>query len=63
MNNKTFLRAEDVVAELNVSQSATYKLIRILNNELKEKGFITVQGRVSRKYFEKRIYGIKREEE
>ena len=54
---KRFMQAEDVAEELSVSVSYAYKIIRQLNAELKEKGFITISGRVSREYFNKRVYG------
>ena len=54
-----FVRASDVAKEMGVSEAMAYKIIRKLNNELKEQGFVTVQGRLSRQYFEERIYGIK----
>ena len=58
MAEKTFMRAEDVAKELDVSVSYAYKIVRELNKELKEKGFLTVTGRVNRKYFlEKLCYG------
>lgn len=62
MKNK-FIRADEVAEELDVSQSHAYKIIRILNDELNVKGFITVAGRVSRKYFNERLYGAERNEE
>ena len=51
------MQAEDVAEELSVSVSYAYKIIRQLNAELKEKGFITISGRVSGEYFNKRVYG------
>ena len=57
MKNR-FICAEEVAQELSVSKPYAYKLIRQLNEELKEKGFITISGRVNRKYFqEKACYG------
>lgn len=44
MNNK-FICAEEVAQELSVSKPYAYKLIKRLNDELKEKGFITISGR------------------
>lgn len=41
-----FLKANDVKDILNVSQAMGYKVIRQLNSELKEKGFLTLQGRI-----------------
>ena len=38
MDNK-FIRAGEVAQELSVSKPYAYKLIRQLNEELKEKGF------------------------
>ena len=61
MENK-FLRVEEVAAELGVSASYAYKVIRMLNDELKEKGFITIEGRVNRQYFNERIYGAEKED-
>ena len=57
MNNK-FICAEEVAQELSVSKPYAYKLIKRLNDELKEKGFITISGRVNRQYFNERLYGM-----
>ena len=50
MENK-FMRVEEVAAELGVSASYAYKVIRRLNDELKAKGFVTIAGRINRQYF------------
>ena len=60
MENK-FIRADDVAQELSVSKPYAYKLIRKLNEELKEQGFITTAGRVNRQYFYERLYGAGKE--
>lgn len=60
MANKTFIRVDEVAEELDVSRAHAYKIIRQLNNELNAKGFITVAGRISRQYFNERIYGAER---
>ena len=57
MNNK-FICAEEVAQELSVSKPYAYKLIKRLNDELKEKGFITISGRVNRQYLNERLYGM-----
>ena len=46
-----FMRAEEVARELEVSRSYAYRLIRQLNAELREKGYMTIAGRVNRQYF------------
>ena len=60
MEDKRFLKAKDVSLILGVSVSTAYKIIRRLNDELAEQGFITISGRVSRCYFEQKIFGITR---
>ena len=56
MENK-FIRVDEVAQELSVSKPYAYKLIKKLNNELREKGFITIAGRINRQYFYERLYG------
>ena len=34
------------------------QLVRQMNEELEAKGFITIAGRVSRKYYEEKFYGM-----
>ncbi len=51
-----FMRAEEVANELEVSKSYAYKLIQQLNAELREKGYITIAGRVNRQYYRERLY-------
>ena len=56
MKTATFLTAMEIPNILGVSRSTGYKIVSILNNELKDKGFIIVPGRVSKKYFSERFY-------
>lgn len=53
MRNELFVTAGEVAQELGVSKPFAYKLVRQMNEELEEKGFITIAGRVSRKYMKK----------
>ena len=55
MENKSFVTVEEVMNMLGVCQSKAYRIIQNLNKELEEKGFITVRGKVSRRYFEERV--------
>ena len=54
-----FIRAEDVAKELNISKAYAYKLIQQMNSELREKGYLTIAGRINRQYFAERFYGIR----
>lgn len=56
--NELFVTAGEVAQELGVSKPFAYKLVRQMNEELEEKGFITIAGRVSRKYYEEKFYGM-----
>ena len=52
------MKVDDVARELGISVSHAYKIMQRLNKELKEKGYMTIAGRVNRKYFmEKFCYG------
>ena len=57
MENKQFLKAEDVSAILEISIPMAYKIIRRLNDELRAMGYLTISGRVSRAFFETKFYG------
>lgn len=57
MENKRFLNVNDVATYLGVSIPKAYKVIRRLNDELIAQGYLTVAGRVSRIYFERKVYG------
>lgn len=62
MTNKRFVSAEEVAEDFGVSRTKAYEMIRKLNEELEEKGYLTVRGRVSRKYYLERTYGEKESE-
>lgn len=53
------MRVEEVAEELGVSIPYAYKLIRSMNEELKEAGYITIAGRIDRKFFHEKFYGTR----
>ena len=55
-NNKMYMTVDDVRAYLGISQSKAYGLIRELNKELADSGYITIQGKVNTAYFNSKIY-------
>ena len=57
MAEQSFMRVEEVAQELGVSKSYAYKIVQKLNQDLKEKGYLTISGRVNRQYFYERLYG------
>lgn len=52
---KQFYTCKDVMDVMGVGESK-YKIIKCLNQELNTKGYKTVSGKVSSKYFEERVY-------
>lgn len=58
MTNSVFFTAQEVAEMLNISKPYAYKIINRLNRELEDRNFITIPGRVSKKYFEEKFYGI-----
>lgn len=59
--NKDFYDVNDVVSITGKSESYAYNLIKKLNEELSNKGFFTIRGRISKQYFQERFYGIRKE--
>ena len=55
MTNRTFMTVEEVAAEMGVSKSYAYKIIKQLNEELHKLCYLTVAGRVNTNYFRKKV--------
>lgn len=55
--NDLFINASQIAEMTNMSEAYAYKLIKQLNQELEQKGFLTIRGRISKEYFQERIYG------
>lgn len=51
------LGVKEVMRLTGRGESWAYRLIRMLNSELEEKGFLTISGKVPEKYFRERFYG------
>ena len=58
MLDKNFLNVTDVSKYMDISIPMAYKIIRKLNDELNEQGFLTISGKVSKLYFEQKVFGI-----
>ena len=52
---KIFMRVDEVAETLGISKSHAYKIVHQLNKEMAQMGYITVSGRVNRKYFMKKL--------
>ena len=58
---KQFMTAAVVAETKGVSLGLAYELIRGLNNELQEAGYLTGSGIVPIKFFEKKYFGFEAE--
>ncbi len=56
MITQQYLKVADVAQLLSISMPKAYAIVRQCNEELKAKGYITVSGRVSAKYFAEKTY-------
>lgn len=52
--NPDYVDADEAAKRLNVSKPTAYKIIQKLNEQLEEKGYITVRGKVARNYFDEK---------
>lgn len=57
MSDKMFMKVEEVAEVMEVSIPFAYKVIRQMNEELKQKGCFVFAGRVDRKFFYEHFYG------
>lgn len=57
---QVFMKVDEVAAELGVSNSYAYKLIRELNKELKAAGCIIINGRIDRRFFHEHLYATQK---
>ena len=56
-NYQYMMSAEDIAEELNCSKSHAYKLIKLMNNELAQKGYITIAGRIPKAFWATKMFG------
>lgn len=56
-NYQYMMSADDVAKELDCSKSYAYKLVKAMNKELAEQGYITMAGRIPRAYWAKKMFG------
>lgn len=63
MAGQIFMRVDEVASELGVSKPYAYKLIKKMNDELQKTGFVTIAGRIDRKFFYEKFYGTSERKE
>ncbi|WP_270749707.1 transcriptional regulator [Fusobacterium hominis] len=50
-----FLKADEVVEICKVSKPMAYKIIREINDEMKSEGYLTIRGRVNKRFLFKKL--------
>ncbi len=58
MEGTIFITAAEMAKMLGISKPYAYKIIRQLNDELVAKGYLAIPGKVAKKYFEEKFYGV-----
>ncbi len=58
MRNALYYTAKEVEEMLGVSRGHAYKIVKKLNEELKSQGYIVIAGRIPKKFFEEKYYGL-----
>lgn len=60
MESTMFYTAMDVKKMLGISRGKAYQIIKNLNDELEREGYITISGKIPKKLFAEKIYGMAR---
>lgn len=58
MRECLFYTAPEIAEMLGISKGHAYKLVKQLNEELANRGYITIAGKVPKKYFAEHYYGM-----
>ena len=61
-SEQLFVRVETVMHDLQISRPFAYRMIAGWNEELKGQGYTTICGRIPKAYYEKKIYGMTKEQ-
>ena len=57
-----FVTVNEISKVLGISRSKAYQIVRDMNNELKNEGYITVAGKCPAKFLERKFYGFELDE-
>ena len=58
MQECLFYTAPEIAEMLGVSRGHAYKIVKKLNEELANRGYITIAGKIPKKYFAEHYYGL-----
>jgi Mga helix-turn-helix domain. len=55
VKGKSFMSAQEVANELGISISSAYKIVKELNEEMEQLGYLTIRGRVNTAFFHQKL--------
>ena len=58
MRESLYYTAIEIADLLGISRGHAYKIVKQLNTELANKGYITIAGRIPKKFFAEHYYGM-----
>lgn len=58
MRNSLFYTAKEVQDMLGVSRGKAYQMVRELNEQLQDMGYIVIAGKVPKQFFQEHFYGM-----
>lgn len=58
MQDCVYYTALEIADMLGISRGHAYKIVKQLNTELADKGYIVIAGRIPKKYFAEHYYGM-----
>lgn len=56
MTTKLWLSAEEVMEMMQISRSSAYRLIKNMNEELRQQGFLVIPGKANAAFFNDHLY-------
>lgn len=62
MEEKIYYTANEIAEMLGVSQGKAYKILREMNAQLRNKGYLTIPGKIPTEYFREKWYGSDKKE-
>lgn len=58
MNKSLYFTADEISQMLGISRGHAYKIVKKLNDELANKGYIVISGKIPKKFFAEHYYGM-----
>ena len=63
MDGKLYYTAAEIAEMIGVGRTSAYAIVRKMNNELKSKGYLTVNGKIPKEFFNEKYFGGTHREE